>query len=189
MIQAEANSRQQTADAAVVWEHARSLAYDNYLKKTETFHERKYLLKQYREQRQQEFAARRARGLQIRLQRESELAQLYRLSATELNLATGEISWPKMLSGKRYEQHRRSLEEMMRAVTCYKTYRFESLDTRIVKTCKDFQRQIRADYQTALERGCAPSRSQFASLEKFIRGLKYTPTLLNNRASQSIAMN
>lgn len=169
---------QDEAQAAIMWQHAKSLHFDNELKKTATALTRKKMLNDYKDYERARQFERQERSKQLWEVKYQELARTYRLDEFEFNWETGAIYWPSVLANRRYADYRQRLEVLLHRLVTFgeSTYGYEHDE--IVKVCEAFRNQLRDDFA-----GQHPStRGEYADAQRFLVGLKYTPVLLKSDA-------
>src|SRR3954467_3657705 len=115
VIDAVGNFEVNDAQAGILLEQGRSLNRDNNLKQTEALHLQKRMWEDARVQARKDREARLAEGRQLLAERRSTVYRdAYQLWAGELDLKTGEITWPEALNASRFEANRIRLEELLR---------------------------------------------------------------------------
>lgn len=111
VIQAWANYRLQDAQARILWEQARRLAYENDIKKREAFMEKQYLAEQYRREKFEQERAREVRGRErAKERRQRVLYETYKLASWELDKSTGKIFWPVQLTTEEFIDQQAEVE-------------------------------------------------------------------------------
>ena len=96
------------SEAAINYEQARSLDYDNRLKGTETYFTMRRLNKQYRD------SERAPPATSEQLFRWAHRASPARLNSYEYDELTGQINWPLLLREPNYEAYRKAIEEFFK---------------------------------------------------------------------------
>ena len=106
IIQSQGQRNLDNSQAAINLTDARSNQIDNQVKSVNAFWEKKDI---YAERQQQEFA-------KIGQQRSDYMARhgLGTLSPEEFDRTTGQLTWPKVLEQKQYDQYRNTLDELMK---------------------------------------------------------------------------
>jgi hypothetical protein len=106
VIQSQGQRNLDNSQAAINLTDARSNQIDNQVKSVNAFWEKKDI---YAERQQQEFA-------KIGQKRSDYLARhgLESLTPEEYDRTTGQVTWPKVLKQKEYDQYRNALDELMR---------------------------------------------------------------------------
>jgi hypothetical protein len=106
IIQAQGERNLNNSQAAINAQDAYSMAIDNSTKSVNAFWEQKDI---YKARQQQEFA-------EIGRKRSDYLARhgLESLTPAEYDRTTGQITWPKILEQKEFDQYRTTLDELMR---------------------------------------------------------------------------
>jgi len=106
IIQAQGQRNVNNSQAAINAQDAYSMAIDNSVKSVNAFWEKKDI---YNQRKQQELA-------QIAQKRSGYLAKhgLKSLTTEEFDRTTGQITWPKVLEQKQFDQYRNTLDELMR---------------------------------------------------------------------------
>jgi len=162
------------SQAAYVWQHVKSMHYDNKLKKRVTGLAHKQILEEYRENKRQQKRAKNEARSREKYERDLELASTYRLSGYEFNWQTGAIYWPALVAGPRYAQHRKEL-----AILISQAVRSGEADSRaycrkITKACGAFRKQLlkNAAQDHTLTHG------EYTAMQRYLQGLKYTPLLM-----------
>lgn len=105
VVRARAEAARAWSQALINYEEARSRYLENRQKWFETYLARKRIAEAYRAER--EAKRRPIRRTAAARQRRA----VPRLSASEVDFATGRLRWPKTLEGGEYAEHRRQLEE------------------------------------------------------------------------------
>ena len=173
------------AQAAILWQQAESLHYDNELKKTASALTRKKMLNDYRDYERQRRLDRKQQSKQQWQEKYQELARNYRLNEYQFNWETGAIYWPSLVASPRYAKHRERLEVLLERVVRYDRSNYHYDNDEIVKVCQKFRSQLRDDFAQT-----HPStRQEYADMQRFLLGLKYTPILLQGESnSPALAM-
>lgn len=167
MIQALGNYRVQDSQARILEEQARSLYYDNDVKKTETLYRKKYLWRQHREEERARQISRDTLGKQLLAQRQATYYNaVYRLTPDELNRVTGQIVWPTALEDERYASGRRQLSFLFRQRARHLSGSVDPFADRILKLTEQLKQDLKQQI-VDLE------PSDYSDAQKFVRGLIY----------------
>jgi hypothetical protein len=166
LIQALGNFELSDSQAQILWQQARSLSRDNDLKQTEALQAQKKMWSDARIQERTDRNARIAAGQQvIAAKRATVYRAAYRLSAGDLNVATGAINWPAALQNAKYQPVREQVEELFRQHASYGSSQ-SSTATEISRSIDSWTRTLRSEV------GSMP-REDYAASVKFLLGLKF----------------
>lgn len=182
VIQALGNFQLSQSQADILRQQARGLDRENDLKQTEALLAQKKMWSDARSGAQNVRKAKLAEGRQILAERQATVyRQAYRLSAAELDVTTGAISWPAVLQSEEYQQHRAQLEQLFQQHFGYGDPQAATAEE-ISHAVERWSRSLQSD------RGSLP-RDEYLAAQKFLYGLKYTAaTPLQNVAnSRTIA--
>jgi hypothetical protein len=172
VLQAMGNFELSDSQAQILWQQARALSRDNDLKQTEALHAQKKMWEDARIEARKERDARIAEGqLKLAQRRATIYSQTYRLSARELDMTTGQISWPQALQTAKYQAERSHLEELFRQHVGYDRPQADTAQ-QIARSVEALSRAIRSDASSL-------PRDEYLASQKFLLGLKY--------AAQSVA--
>jgi hypothetical protein len=152
------------SQAAILFEQARALDRENDLRQTQALHVQQALWREardanraYREKRLVEgrakLAARKVRVHQA----------VYRLSPSELNPTTGEISWPTALAASKFEADRARLQELVRQSVSYGDSGSDAA-AEIAKLTTSLRRGLQKDIRTL-------DREEYLAAQKFLVAL------------------
>lgn len=170
LIGAIANYRLQDAEARILWEQARALAYDNYVRKTEAFYQRKYEIDRAREMKWEKQRSDRAKGLALKAERQrTELYAVYRLGGGEFQPATGLIAWPCQLKTAELEPLVEEMSLLFEQLAIEGAQRDRLYRQPIVELCNEARRGL---YDLRHEM----SRDDYIACQKFLLGVKYEAT-------------
>src|SRR6476619_4069532 len=115
VIDALGNFEVNDAHAGILLEQGRALNRENNLRQTEALQLQQKMWEDARIRARKEREARSAEGQQLLAERRSTIYRdAYQLSAGELDVKTGEISWPDALRDSQFEANRARLEELLR---------------------------------------------------------------------------
>jgi hypothetical protein len=166
VIDAIGNFEVNDSQAAILSEQARALDRENNLKQTEALLAQKKMWSDARIQARQDRDARSAAGREILAQREATIyRQAYQLSASELNLKTGELCWPAALQDAKFQENRVHMEELFRQCIAYGSPE-PGTTAEIARSVDQWSRTLRNDI------GSMP-REEYLAAQKFLLGLKY----------------
>lgn len=166
VIEAVGNFEVLDAQARILNEQARALDRENDINQTKALLAQKKLWSDARIQERKDREARSADGRQLLAQRRAtNYRDAYQLSANELNLSTGSITWSGVLLESRFEQNRARLEELFRQHVGYGLPRAD-VARQIDRTIDQWSRSLRSEVSTM-------SREDFLAAQKFLMGLKY----------------
>jgi hypothetical protein len=166
VIDAVGNFEVNDAQAGILLEQGRSLNRDNNLKQTEALHLQKKMWEDARVQARKDRDARLAEGRQLLAERRSTVyLEAYQLSASELDVKTGEISWPDALKDGRFASNRVRLEELFRQHVGYGVPR-ANVAREIARNVEQWSRVLRNEVSSM-------SREDYLAAQKFLLGLKY----------------
>ena len=167
VIEALGNYRLLDSQAKILDEQARTLAYENDVKKTETLYRKQYLWRQHREEERAREIQRDALGKQLLAKRQATYyASTYRLDDDQLNRLTGKLSWPASLEHDDFASTRSQLNFLFRQRSRYPSGSDDPFAGRILKLTE----QLKQDLKTQLA-DMAPA--DYADAQKFVRGLMY----------------
>jgi len=152
------------SQAAILWEVAAALDERNHWQRVA-----------FRAGNQQRLEAIRQRSKEAKrasnqAQHRNKLDAAYRLTPAELNRATGEIVWPKLLRATEYAGLRSQLDELFRQRADYGGGPVDApVDAEIV----DLVKALIRDLQRNLRRMSDDERAAYMTAQKFLRGMKY----------------
>lgn len=156
VIQAWANYRLQDAQARILWEQARRLAYENDIKKREAFMEKQYLAEQYRREKFEQERAREERGRErMADRRENVLYPTYKLASWELDKSTGKIFWPVGLMTDDFIDQQAEVEMLFAQLAEEGPQKDRLFRDPIITFCRDIRAKLKTmkeqfDYQEYL---------------------------------------
>src|SRR4051794_20406361 len=108
------------SQAAILREQARSLDRENNLKQTEALEAQKKMWADARDAARKASQVRAAEGQGVLAERRATIYRnAYQLSAAELNMTTGAISWPAALRDEKFQNDRLRIEELFRQYVGY----------------------------------------------------------------------
>ena len=165
--------------ALILHELARWMYLRNRVEVTRSLYARLELQRVYREQQRMLRQARIAAGLASLAERQRTYYHTtYRLSPSELDLATGWITWPEILEHSKYSDYREQVDELYRI---HLGYGDPQVDTaaRIVDSVESWEKVLRHD------RVRMP-REVFLAAQKFLRGLKYEAASIVNPGDSTV---
>jgi hypothetical protein len=166
VIDAVGNFKVNAAQAAILREHGRALDRENNLKQTEALHFQKKMWEDARIQARRDREARSLEGKQLLAERRATVyREAYQLSADELNIQTGEISWPAALADGRFEVSRARVEELFRQHVGYGLPR-ANVAQEIARSVDQWSGVLRREVNSM-------SREDYLAAQKFLLGLKY----------------
>jgi hypothetical protein len=162
-IQAVGNFQLNLSQAAILYEHARSLALEN----------RNRLFEFYAGIN----ARREARTAEKRRKNEETRLQVYRdayeLSSHELDRQTGAIAWPEALRADEYADHRSRLEKLFRYRSSFgysQTYESAEIQRQAQLLIVEFRKHRSNDVEGDKVKG------NYFAAQNFLLGLKYEPS-------------
>ena len=167
IIRSQGDYNLKTAHANILQEEARSRHYDNVIKRTETYWERKAIYQQETALRRLARKERREAGRALLEERRANEYRLaYQLTPREYNAKTGQIHWPASLAGARFGQQCAELDRLFAQVAEYGSSVPVGTTDRIVTLV----RQIKHDLQNQHD---GFSRSEYRAAARFLTGLQY----------------
>jgi len=171
VIDAVGNFKVNDARAGILNQRVRSMSRDNDLRQTDALYTQQKMWSDAR------IAARNDRELQIRqgehvlaMQRSTVYRDAYQLSDRELNVKTGEISWPEALQGEKFAASRERMEELFRRHVGYGAPQANTA-REIARSVDQWSRTLRNEVATM-------PREDFLAAQKFLVGLKYSAASL-----------
>lgn len=184
-ITASGEYLQDEAQAAILWQHAEAMNYENELNKTASALTRKKMLNDFRDYEKQRRLDRKEESKQLWAEKYQELAVTYKLNEYQFNWETGAIYWPSLVASPRYSQHRVRLEVLMHRLVNYGPSRYGYEANEIAKVVSEFRKQLKDDFAND-----HPSMQQeYSDMQRFLVGLKYAPVLLQSGGNlQTVAM-
>ena len=166
VIDALGNFEVNDAHAGILLEQGRALNRENNLRQTEALQLQKKMWDDARIRARKEREARSAEGQQLLAERRSTIYRdAYQLSAGELDVKTGEISWPDALRDGRFEANRGRLEELFRQHVGYGMPR-ANVAREIARSVDQWSSVLRSEVSSM-------SREDYLAAQKFLLGLKY----------------
>lgn len=166
VIESLGNYEVSDSQAGLLREQGRALNRENNLKQTEALHSQKKMWSDALYQARKESEARAAEGRRLIAEKQATVYRnAYQLSAHELNLKTGAISWPVALQDARFQENRDRLEELFRQHVGYGASNAGSAQE-IARSVDQWARVLRNDV------GSMP-REDYLAAQKFLLGLKY----------------
>jgi hypothetical protein len=166
VIEAAGNFEVLDAQAQILREQARALDRQNDLKQTAALHAQKKMWADARAQERREQELRATQGRELLAQRRATVyRQAYQLSADELNLITGEISWPDALRDARFESHRTRVEELFQRHVGYGRPQ--------ANTVQEISRAVDQLGRALRSASSSVAREEYVAAQKFLTGLKY----------------
>src|SRR5215207_7629556 len=161
VIDAIGNFRVNDAQAAILREQGRALDRENDLRQTEALHIQKKMWEDARIQARRDREARRIEGQQVLAEKRLTVYRdAYLLSAEELNITTGQISWPETLQDSRFEGARARMEELFRQHVGYGTPRANAA-REIARVVDQWSRGLRSEVSLM-------SREDYLAAQKFL---------------------
>jgi hypothetical protein len=165
VIQAWGNFELSDSQARILDQQTRWLSRENDLAQTEALLIQKKLWSDARIEERKEREARVAEGKISQAQRRSTLhREAYRLSPSELDLATGQIIWPVLLQAEEFRFERQQVEDLFREHVSYGTPLREK-SREISRLVDKLVRSLRSEI-------AAVPRGDYMTAQKFLRGLK-----------------
>ncbi len=166
VIDAFGNFEVNDAHAGILLEQGRALNRENNLRQTEALQLQQKMWDDARIRARKEREARSAEGQQLLAERRSTIYRdAYQLSAGELDVKTGEISWPDALRDGRFEANRARLEELFRQHVGYGIPR-ANVAREITRSVDQWSHVLRSEVSSM-------SREDYLAAQKFLLGLKY----------------
>ena len=148
------------SEAAKNWEDARSKNFDNRIKYTKTFFEKRRLNREYRE------AERGPRPTSEQLFRISKNKLPERMTPSELDPVTGKIEWPSILRQSLFDQQRQQVDQLF----AYRASHQTDLSPGFFPEARSAVSKLRAEL-TKNVRSFPPQ--QFGNATTFLRRLTY----------------
>ena len=182
-ITAEGEFLNDEAQAAILWQNAETLHYQNKLNKTAAALTRKQMLDGYRDYKRQRRFDRKEQSKQLWQEKYQELARTYRLNEYQLNWKTGAIYWPASVASPRYAKHRQRLDILIDRIVRYDQSSNRFTSDEITKVCKQFRNQLKKE----LAAEDTSARQSYSEAQRFLLGLKYAPLLLQSGGKQDQA--
>lgn len=166
VIEAVGNFEVLDAQARILNEQARTLDRENDLNQTKALQAQKKLWSDARVQERKDREARGADGRKLLAERRAtSYRQAYELSANELDLITGKISWSGVLLESRFDKSRARIEELFRQHVGYGVPRAD-VARQIERAIDQWSRTLRNEVDSM-------SKDEFLAAQKFLMGLKY----------------
>jgi hypothetical protein len=166
VIQALGNFQLSDSQARILREQARALDRDNDLRQTQALHLQQKMWRDAREEARAHHEARVAEGkAKLAERRLTVYRAAYRLSPSELNPITGQITWPVALRADKFAARRAHLEELFRQHVGYGDPQ-PGIAEDIARSTDELSRALRTDIATL-------PRDQYLAAQKFLRGLKF----------------
>ena len=166
VIDALGNFEVNDAHAGILFEQGRALNRENNLRQTEALQLQQKMWDDARIRARKEREARSAEGQQLLAERRSTIYRdAYQLSAGELDVKTGQITWPDALRDGRFEANRARLEEMFRQHVGYGIPR-ANVAREITRSVDQWSHVLRSEVSSM-------SREDYLAAQKFLLGLKY----------------
>jgi hypothetical protein len=166
VIDAFGNFEVNDAQAGILLEQGRALNRENNLRQTEALQLQQKMWEDARIRARKEREARSAEGQQLLAERRSTIYRdAYQLSAGELDVKTGQITWPDALRDGRFEVNRARLEEMFRQHVGYGMPR-ANVAREITRSVDQWSHVLRSEVSSM-------SREDYLAAQKFLLGLKY----------------
>jgi len=166
VVDALGNFEVNDAQAGILLEQGRALNRENNLRQTEALQLQQKMWEDARVRARKEREARSAEGQQLLAERRSTVYRdAYQLSAGELDVKTGEISWPDALRNGRFEANRARLEELFRQHVGYGMPR-ANVAREIARSVDQWSHVLRSEVSSM-------SREDYLAAQKFLLGLKY----------------
>jgi hypothetical protein len=165
VIQAWGNFELSDSQARILDQQTRWLSRENDLAQTEALLIQKKLWSDARIDERKGREARVAAGKVSQAQRRSTLhREAYRLSPSELDLATGQIIWPVLLQAEEFRFERQQLEDLFREHVSY--------GTPLPEKAGEISRVVDKLVRTLRNEISAVPRGDYLTAQKFLRGLK-----------------
>jgi hypothetical protein len=169
----------QSAQAAILLEQAYSMSLDNYLKKTQTYIVRNEMLDEFRHRERINRIARRDQLRQLKEVDQLREALDYSLTEFDVNFDTGTVYWPALVAGPRYASYRRQLDTLMAAMltdgSAGQTHR-----EKLITLCNEFRHQLYQDRLDDPHAKITSVKAEYAAADRLLKGLRYTPVVLNS---------
>jgi len=154
------------SQAAILREQARTLDRENNLKQTEALEAQKKMWADARDAARKASQVRAAEGQGVLAQRRSTVYRnAYQLSAAELNMTTGAISWPAALRDEKFQNDRLRIEELFRQYVGYGSSD-SAAALEITRSIDKLSRTLSSDIASL-------PRHDYLGAQKFLLGLKY----------------
>jgi hypothetical protein len=156
-----------TSQAEIYDQQARALDRENDLKQTEALLAQKKMWSDASIKERKDSEVRAADGRKRIAEKQATIfRQAYWLSNRELNLRTGEITWPAALQDPRFQENRERLDVLFHECLGYGAPNAE-VAQEIVHTIEQWSRTLRNE--TAVM-----PRQDYLAAQKFLMGLKYS---------------
>lgn len=153
--------------AQILREEARALGRENNLKATEGLLAQKKMWSDARIQARKDRDARIAEGQQLLAKRRATIyRQAYQLTDSELNMKTGEISWPVALQDSCFQESRERMEELFRKHVGYGMPQADAVGE-IARAVDQWSRSLTNEVSSM-------PKAEFLAAQKFLTGLKYS---------------
>ncbi len=157
--------------ARILSEQARGIADENKFHRSEHFVARKKMLADHYTQVRLDHETRVAHGQQLLAQRRRTTHRdAYRLTANELNLATGQIAWPVALQGSSCDKRRNHMQELFRQLVTYGDSQSSTL-SEITRSVELWSQELKGQRSSV-------SPQDYLAAQKFLTGIKYTAEAL-----------
>lgn len=167
LIDALGRYRVNDAQANILNEQARTLAYENDVKKTETLYRKKYLWRQHRESERARAIERDTLGKELLTQRQATYYRdTYALDADQFNRTTGRLDWPESLQDDQFAATRSQLDFLFRQRSRYGVGSDDPFAGRILKLTEQLKQDLKEELANM-------EASDYADAQKFVRGLIY----------------
>ncbi len=152
------------SQAAILFEQARSLDQQNDVNQTKALHAQQALWREARDAKRIYREKRLAEGRAKLAARKAAVHQaVYRLSPTDVNVATGEIRWPAALKAAKFNADRQRVEQLFRGLVGYQQGQ-PNAEAEIVKLIEALRRGVQDDIRTL-------NRDEYLATQKFLVGL------------------
>jgi hypothetical protein len=165
VIQARGNFELSESQARILDQQTRWLSRENDLAQTEALLIQKKLWSDARIEERKSREARVAAGKVSQAERRSSVhREAYRLSPSELDLATGQIIWPVLLQADEFRFERQQLEDLFREHVSY--------GSPLPEKAREISRAVDKLVRTLRSEISSVPRSDYLTAQKFLRGLK-----------------
>lgn len=192
LTRAQADYMIAEGQAGILWEQIYAMRMENFLKKAKTHFEWKELMAAERHQKWMNDKIRKEEKYLARAWSESrkEMREAAEnpLSEFDVDFQTGMIYWPSMVASPRYAQYRQEIEQLTADILTGSGYTTIADRERLKQVCQDLRQQLRKDLDSELK--SIPSvQAELSSVERLIKGLRYTPVVMAQASAGTISMN
>ncbi|MEX2308951.1 MAG: hypothetical protein WD738_15225 [Pirellulales bacterium] len=166
LIQAWGNYQLSESQAEILSEQARWMNRENDLKQTEALHAQQAMWRQARKQLRADQDASQAEGQKkLAARRATVYRDVYRLSASQFDRTTGQITWPVVLQDAKYQAACDRVNELFRTHVGYGEPQPVTADE-IARCIEPLIRALRKDVSNV-------TRTDYLAAQKFLISLKY----------------